>query len=364
MAKFNAKNLAIAVFLGALLVGVIGMVNAQQALPKGGDGFETAVKIEPGNYVTDHDISRKVPEYFKLTVGAGQILAVKVTNLPTGVDIISHTVLYNEDRVMLLPGYDNPLDNIYGVGLIGIYKWLPNSGQDSYVYYMSVGGGGVNFTAEGTKYDISIEDRFDVGSQTDASDTFENPVSITPGEYTAYLSGKEGTDTKDFYKTAVKKGETLTVKVTPPSEARMKVTVYDGDRKKLKDEYAPNPGAIVTNSVSIAKSGDVFIAVICDEYCSENVVKYTLSVTIRPPVEGEAPIGEEEEEVTPEVILPSGEVPSGEAPEIVLPEGAKEVAKAVGKGIATAILFWIAGPIVLLIVIGVVVYFLLKKRKK
>ncbi len=76
MLKFNAKNLAITVFLGVLLVGIVGIANAQESLPEGGDGFETAVKLEPGNYVTDHNISRKVPEYFKLSVGAGQILVV------------------------------------------------------------------------------------------------------------------------------------------------------------------------------------------------------------------------------------------------------------------------------------------------
>lgn len=362
MIKFNAKNLAIVVFLGALLVGIIGIVNAQEALPKGGDGFETAVEIEPGSYVTDHDISRKVPEYFKLAVGAGQILAVKVTNLPTGVDIISHTVLYNEDRVMLLPNYDNPLSNIYGAGLIGTYKWLPNSSQDSYVYYISVGGGEVNFTAEGTKYDISIEDRFDAGSQTDAGDSFEKAMSVTTGEYTAYLSGEAGTDTKDFYKIVVKKGETLTVKVTPPSATAMRVVVYDSNRGALKDERAPNLGAIVTNSVSIAKSGDVFIAVICGEYCSENVVKYTSDVAIQPPAGAREPVGEEEEEE--EIILPSGEgVPTGEGPEVTMPVGAEEVAKAVGKGIAAGIIFWIVGPIITLVIIGVVVYFLLKKKK-
>jgi len=39
MAKLNAKNLAVFIFLGILLVGVIEIVNAQQTLPKGGDSF-------------------------------------------------------------------------------------------------------------------------------------------------------------------------------------------------------------------------------------------------------------------------------------------------------------------------------------
>jgi len=336
MAKFNAKNLAIMVFLGVLLVGIIGIANAQQVLPKGGDDFETAVEIESGNYVTDHDISRKVPEYFKLTVGAGQVLIVKTTNLPTGVDIISHAALYNEDRVMLLPGYNNPLSNISGVGKIGIYEWLSNSSQDSYVYYMSAGGGNVNFTAEGTKYDILIENRFDAGSQTDAGDTIEKAMEIASGEYKAYLSGEAGIDTKDFYKVAVKKGKTLTIKVTPPSEAAMTVVVYDSNRAVLKSEQASNMGAIVTNSLLITKSGDVFVGVICDKYCSDNLVAYTLDVT----TEGEA-IADDDEDV-----FGTG---------IGAPEDKTD------KGLNWWLIIGIA--LIIILALAIVAYFLLKKGK-
>ena len=359
MAKFDTKNLVVIIIFGILLIGTVAIVNAQQALPKGGDSFGTAVKIESGNYVTDHDISRKVPEYFKLTVGAGQILSVKVTNLPTGVDIISHTVLYNEDRAMLLPSYDNPLDNIYGAGLIGIYRWLPNSSHDSYMYYMSVGGGDVNFTAEGTKYDISIEDRFDAGSQTDAGDSFEKAMSISPGEYTAYLSGEAGTDTKDFYKTAVQNGETLTAKVTPEGEARMRVVVYDNNRQVLKDEYAPNPGAIITNSVARTRSGDVFIAVICEEWCSESVATYTLSITKE--AGAEAPVGEEEEEE--EEVL-TGESTGWTTGEGLTEEEAEEAAKGFFKVVLMAWLLPLVVGLISLVVVIVVIVVLVRKKKK
>jgi len=355
--NFKIKNLVIAVFLGVLLVGVIGVASAQQVLPTGGDSFETAVNIQAGSYVTGHDISYKTQEYFKLpVVKAGQMLVVKATNLPTGVDLISNAILYNEDRVMLVPGYDNPLDNISGAGEIGIYRWLPNSSQNSYVYYISIGGGDVNFTAKGTRYDISTESGFDAGSQTDAGDTAEKAINITPGKYTGYLSGELGTDTKDFYKLAVKKGETLTVKVTPPSKARMKVVVYGSSRAILKDVAAPNPGAIVTNSVPITRSENVFAAVVCDEYCSEDIAAYTLNITIQPSAKTEAPVGEG--------VSPKTTMPSGEAPEALTARGAEDVAKAVGKGIATVVIFWIVGPIIFLIIIGIAVYLFLKRKRQ
>jgi len=360
MTQFNTKSLVIAVSFGILLFGITGIVNAQQTLPKGGDDFGSAIEIESGSYVTDHDISRKVQEYFKLTIEVGQMLVVKVTNLSTGADRITHTVLYNEDRAMLLRGYDNPLDNLGGAGEIGIYKWLPNSSQDLYVYYMSVGGGNVNFTAKGTKYDISIEDRFDARSQTDAGDTFEKALVITPGNYTAYLSGNQGTDVKDFYKLSVKKGETLIAKVTPPSEAAMQVIVYDNDRRKLKEVYASNPGAIVTNSVSIAKSGEVFVAVVCEDWCSKKISDYTLDISIE-----ETPDESIDKETSIDGTLPGTDTGAPYDVDAGIPFGVvgEDVAKALGKGIVAGIISWIVGPIVFFIIIGIVIYFLLKKKR-
>ena len=350
MAKFNAKNLALVAFFGLLLFGVVGFVYAQQALPTGGDSFETAVKIEPGSYEGEA-IKDGEPEYFYINVKPGQELQMKGTLKGSDSSGEQTLSLYSEDREevtyesdYLFVGDQSPFS----------FSWLPNSEKDLYKYYIKRWRmiGAISF-------DLLLVDNYDAGSQTDAGDSFEKPISITPGEYTAYLSGKKGTDTKDFYKMAVKKGETLNVKVTPPSESSMIVIVYGSNRAVLKSEWPPNPGAIVEASLVAKRSEDVFVEVLCE---SGKIAAYTLNITVQPLAEGEAPVGEEEE-VMPEVILPSGEVPSGEVPEIALPEGAKEVAKAVGKGIATVIIFWIVGPIIFLVVIGIIIYFFLKKKK-
>ncbi len=350
MVKFNAKNLALFVLFGMLLFGITGIVNAQQTLPKGGDSFDTAVKLEPGNY-KGGSIKSHEAKYFYTDVKPGQKIEIKGTFTPeTNLSAIATIDLYDENRADLKVGcYES------GEGTMDIpceVSWMTNSDKESYKYYIKTDSDAWNITSY--LLDISLINCYDAKSQTDAGDAFEKAISITSGEYKAYLSGKEGTDTKDFYKVAVKKGETLTVKVTPPSEATIRVVVYNSNRATLKDEYAPNPGAIVTNSVSITKSGDVFVAVICDRYCSENMVNYTLSVAIQIPAEGE---------VSKEGVLPGAEegMPSGI--EGGIPSGAKEVANAIGKGIAVGIIYWIIGPIVLLIIIGIVVYFLLKKKK-
>ena len=134
----------------------------------------------------------------------------------------------------------------------------------------------------------------------------------------------------------------MVAKVTPPSEAGINVTVYDSNRKVLKEEYAPNPGAIVTNSVPITKSGNVFIGVICDTYCSKELVAYALNITTEGVVAG----GEEYDEEGLPYYGADGTVP--------------------GDGVEKEGLNWalILGIIALIVIIGIVAYFLLKKKEK
>ena len=352
MTKFNAKNLVIVVFLGAFLVGAIGIVSAQQTLPKGGDSFETAVKIEPGSYEGEA-IEEGEPEYFYIDVKPGQELQMKGALKGSDSSGEQTLSLYSENRKEI--AYES--DYLFkGDQAPFSFSWLTNSEKDSYKYYIKRWRmiGAISFN-------LSLVNRYDAGSQTDAGDTFGKAINITAGNYTAYLAGKEGPDTKDFYKMAVKKGETLTVKVTPPGESLMIVVVYNSNRVALKSEWPSNPGAIVEASLVAKISEDVFIEILCE---SGKIAAYTLDIAIQPRAEGEAPVGEEEEgEITSEVILPSGEVPSGEGSDVIMPEGAKELAKEVGKGIAAGIMFWIIGPIITLIIIGLIVYFLLKKKK-
>jgi len=341
MVKFNAKNLAMVVFLGMLLFGLIGVVNAQQVLPKGGDSFETAIKLEPGDY-EGGAMKNGESEYFYINVKPGQEIKIEGVIKPDGAGEGGLT-LYDEDRKELVEE-----------GAIVEEKpeqftisWLLNSDKDSYKYYLKRY---CNWVKIGSlSFDISLINHYDAGSQTDAGDTVEKAIEIASGEYKSYLSGEAGADTKDFYKVAAKKGETLTVKVTPPSEATMRIAVYDKDRKVLKDEYASNPGAIVTNSVSIAKSEDIFVAVICDRYCSENFVAYTLDITSQA---GAKLPGEET--VLPEGTTgwPTGEGPTGE-------ELAKTGIRAL---IITLLIPMIIGLIVLVAIIVVIVILIRKKR--
>ncbi len=274
------KRLKILILMGLVLIGTAGIVSAQQTLPDGGNGFDDAIEIDLGSHVTGHAIPSDAPEYFKLTqtVNAGQLLTIKVTNpVVENLTIISNAKLYDIDRAILLPEYDNPLKNVVGAAESRILLWLPGSQESSYTYYLSVGGGGVLDTLAGTVYVITIDDNFDAGSQTDVGDTFETAMEITQGTHEGYLSGSQGTDTKDLYRLPVEAGTTLTVKVTPPSDRMRGFTLYDEDRIEIAAEYPHNPGAITETTQEITYSGDIYIGITPSD---DDYGEYTLDLEI------------------------------------------------------------------------------------
>ena len=131
MLKFNAKKLALFVFLGVLLVGIAGIASAQQALPKGGDSFETAVRIEPGSYQGG---SLKEAEYFYITgVKLGQEINIKGTFTAANVNIGAWAILalYDNDR-KTLTGEE---EGFYEEPLSLTISWL-HRGKDSDKYYI------------------------------------------------------------------------------------------------------------------------------------------------------------------------------------------------------------------------------------
>lgn len=274
------NKLKMFILTGLVIIGTAGIVSAQQTLPDGGNGFDDAIEIDLGSYVTGHDIPSDAPEYFKLTqkVNAGQLLTIKVINPAVeSRTIISNAKLYDIDRAILLPEYVNPLKNVVGAAESRSHIWLPGSQESSYTYYLSVGGGGVLDTVTGTKYITTIEDNFDAGSQTDAGDTFETVLEITQGTHKGYLSGSQGTDTKDLYRLPVEAGTALTVKVTPPSDSIRGFTLYDEDRIEIAAEYPSNPGVIIKTTQEITYSGDIYIGITSND---NDYGEYTLDLEI------------------------------------------------------------------------------------
>lgn len=139
MAKFNAKNLGIAVSLAVLLVGVIGIVNAQQTLPKGGDSFETAIEIQPGFYEGGGFESRELEYFYVVDVKPGQEIDIEAVFTAADIDAGAETVLrlYSEDRTKL----DEKIEPVYEQPVSLTISWLSGMDKDPYKYYIEIGSG-------------------------------------------------------------------------------------------------------------------------------------------------------------------------------------------------------------------------------
>ncbi|HOD96892.1 MAG: zinc ribbon domain-containing protein [Candidatus Paceibacterota bacterium] len=294
-------------FAGLMFAGT-NLVMAQQTLPAGGDSFESASLIQPGKYQSGSlDEETGLEKYYFIEgVKPGQEIKIKGVFMAGSHSTSNKIILYNEEMEELLN-----VDDINNSSVVLSASWLPNSDQSSYKYYFKIVNEGSDlwYQTESFTLEISLVDRYDAGSQTDAGDTIDKALAIAPASnYQSYLAGccacspyqiqEGGTDFKDFYKIAVKKGQTLNIEVVPPSEAEMELEIYNTKRQLLESETAENEGAILTTSLNVINDGDIFVAVICGDYCSSKLVAYTLNVTTasapgEKPVIGEVACGED-----------------------------------------------------------------------
>ncbi|PIS15257.1 hypothetical protein COT63_00945 [Candidatus Shapirobacteria bacterium CG09_land_8_20_14_0_10_38_17] len=246
-------------------------VSAQQALPSGGDSFETAVYLSVGDY-QGGTIEEGGDHYYFIDndVKPGQEIQTQVlfsgnTNLGF--------FLYDRNRTKLTQKeYIGENDNS------SLY-WL-NGAPNAQKYYFRIRNQAIN-VANLKTVRIKITDRFDAGSQTDAGGLFESALPIEAGQYKGFLDfNYDASDKEDFYKINVARGQKLTVKVTPPQNLYIGLKIYDKDRSELVYEYSENEGAIITGSIQ-ALTTDTFYIVIFPEYGdeSEQASQYSLDIS-------------------------------------------------------------------------------------
>jgi hypothetical protein len=136
MTRFNFKKLTI---IGVLvfLFGIVGIINAQQVLPKGGDSFTSAVKLEPGSY-QGSSIESKEAEYFYLTgVKLGQEISIRGTFTPKSSNAGAEAVLvlYDEDGTKLA----EKIEAVYETVLLTISS--VHRGTETDKFYIKAGSG-------------------------------------------------------------------------------------------------------------------------------------------------------------------------------------------------------------------------------
>jgi len=254
---------------------VLRRAAAATVLPSGGGDFDTAVAIEPGIYVTDHEIAQNAFEYFKISVEAGQGLTVKVTT-PAGEYPYAGVIVYDPNQAEV------GSQVIIGDSLASkTLTWL-RSYEDSSIFYVAVGNE-YDANAVGTTYTVSVDDYYDADSQTDAGGTFDTAFELdSAGTYQGYVvSEYGGTDEVDLYRLRFARGVEVTVTATPPSNATLGVAIYNNNREELAEGYSANDGAIAAASLSepLASAGDLYIEVHAKYETTEEPIAYTLKIS-------------------------------------------------------------------------------------
>jgi len=227
-----------------------GIATAYADTLGGGDSCENAIEIFSGHNA-EAVLDKNSVEYFYITVNSGQMLVVKGAVLSGRA--ICQSIL-NED------GFEM---NTHTFDQSGILKVSLNSEMNNSKLYLRI----ANTHYGSTEYvlNVSIEDHYDTNSGTDAGDTFDTAMNVSQGSYDGFLSGNYksdgGSDNKDLYKLSLESGENVTVKLTPPDDVKLGLTIYDEDRAEVDYIESPETGVITRASWTAPFKQDIYILI-------------------------------------------------------------------------------------------------------
>ena len=257
------------------IVGATAIATASQSLPSGGYDFDSAVELTEGDYSGGGMEDGEMEWFYVDGIEPGQELTIKGTFTAASTSYGAGPVLllFDEDGNELFDGFEA----VYTGSETIETSWLSNADETSYRYYIEIGCD----TWELATHDleISITDRFDAGSQTDAGDIFSGAIEVGSGTYSGYLAGEQGSDELDYYKVEIEGGETLAVAATPSGNATLDLSIYDADRDEIAWEYGTNDGEILRIDVEAERNEDLYIAVSCGLFCSDEVAGYELEIS-------------------------------------------------------------------------------------
>ncbi|HCC67917.1 TPA: hypothetical protein DEP90_01730 [Patescibacteria group bacterium] len=238
-----------------------------------GDSFSNATMLQQGEY-SGGVISKDSDCYYYINVTNGYELNIDYEL--TANHFLGDVTLYDSDENKLVSeGEEN-----------GTLRWLgANEGESQNKYYLVIKS---SYAIDSFALSINLIDEMDAGKGEDAGGDFDNFIEIEYGEYTGYLSSFTfgnigGNDEKDYYKLAVKKGDKVTIQVTPKGNFYTGCAVYDNKRSALfnDDGLDGNAGEIILETFNIDKDGYIFIVAKMSSFSGSwgEIDEYTLLVT-------------------------------------------------------------------------------------
>ena len=256
--------------IGLFLLLSVNTIMAQSSFPAGGSDFRTATEIKPGQYqagsLNYEDGTTTKYVYYLSGIKIGQ--AIEAT--------IRFTGNTNLD-VSLYDGNETKLTYVYGSEGLDKLAWLAGSTSKSDKYYLVIKNDAVDI-ASNIVLDLQIINNYDADSSTDAGETITEALPIILGSYQGYFSGEQGNDLKDYYSVKLKKGNQISVKITPPSADSINLAVFDVNRSRLIDNTSSGSGEIVTLSFTPANDGDYYLELECIYGCAK-IVNYQLDIS-------------------------------------------------------------------------------------
>lgn len=256
---------------------------------RGGNGFDSAVKLTPGTYRLDHHQRPNEYDYFAVDVKAGHLVIARQVAIELGIEVKGDTFketsqnqfvgigLYAPDKSKIRDSKD------WGVGKKAEVGGSVRAGQGG-TYYVLVGGEpylsnlGIH---KDSPFTIEIIDVTDADSGTDAGESDRDAVRIEPGRHDGWFQPGEWKDTYWFDAVA---GATYGVVMRPEADLQnLEMTVSDEDRVNLAKVAAPNEGAAVrAENLRPTRSGRIYVGLSYSYYGSNlarDPVRYSIEIT-------------------------------------------------------------------------------------
>jgi hypothetical protein len=207
---------------------------SQNDVGSGGDAADTinnAIPITAGTYSDNWLDNEDNNDYYRFTVGAGQIISADLTLFGTTAYGYFEFTLWNEDLMEVDSRSDSADDN----AIIKL-SWTTNSAKSSYTYYLGVMDSAIYSTAAGGWYDleVSLVSQNDGDSGGDAGDTTDTAPSITSGTFSQGWIDDE--DNYDYFNITVPAGNTIFANLSLFEETAYgywELVLYDEDKTKI-----------------------------------------------------------------------------------------------------------------------------------
>ncbi|MBI4411897.1 MAG: VWA domain-containing protein, partial [Deltaproteobacteria bacterium] len=242
---------------------------------KGGDSYETAVALAPGQeFHLNHHQKQNQFDYFYVELKGGQGIVFSLNTVQKGVSIDNEKANENTNPYAGFQIHNASRQKLGSEEIIGsanATKTLEVEMTSPQKVYLLIGSTYADMHKD-HPFKVEIVDFFDANSGAEAGTTPETAIPLGKKPSTGYLTR---TDEADYYKITTTAGENLTIKILPENvTARLEAVLYDDLRAEIAKADSPNEGAGF-RLTGAAKGGVTYLK-IARSYSHGETTKYSI----------------------------------------------------------------------------------------